>query len=147
MLPYPCYTRTYKGKEFVLEKQRIIKYRINKSWETYNASKILIETKFYSSALNRIYYACFYMVVALLLTKDLSSSKHSGVKSLFNKHFVNQGFIDKKWGSFYSDIFQNRQEADYEDLNIVSHDFVVLNLNKANDFLNDLESFINQKSG
>jgi uncharacterized protein len=129
----------------VLDQQQIIQYRIQKAWETYNAAKVLIDTKYYSSALNRIYYACFYMVLALILTKDLSSSKHSGVKSLFNKHFVNLGCVNQKWGSFYSNLFINRQDVDYEDLNIITAEFVALRLKQAGDFLKDLETYINQK--
>ena len=146
MLPCPCYIRIFKGKESMLDRQQVIKYRIQKSWETYNASKVLIDTKYYSSALNRIYYACFYMVLALLLTKDLDSSKHSGVKSLFNKNFVNLGCVNQKWGSFYSNLFLNRQEADYEDLNDITAEFVNLRLKETFSFLTELETFINQKS-
>jgi uncharacterized protein (UPF0332 family) len=131
----------------MLDLQQIIKYRIQKSWDTYGDAKLLVETKSYSSALNRIYYACFYMVNALLLTKNLSSSKHTGVKSFFNKHFVSLGCVDKKWGSFYSDLFQKRQDADYADLVTISQDTVILYLNLAMAFLTDLDSFINQKSG
>ena len=85
------------------------------------------------------------MVLALILTKDLSSSKHSGVKSLFNKHFVNLGCVNQKWGSFYSNLFINRQDVDYEDLNIITAEFVALRLKQAGDFLKDLETYINQK--
>ena len=130
----------------MLDQQKIIQYRIQKAWETYNAAKVLIDTKYYSSALNRIYYACFYMVLALILTKDLSSSKHSGVKSLFNKHFVNLGCVNQKWGSFYSNLFINRQEVDYVDLNNITAEFVSLRLKQAGGFLIDLQTYINQKS-
>jgi len=57
----------------------------------------------------------FYSVNGLLLSKNLSSSKHSGIRSLFNKEFVNKGLIDKKLGKFYSKMFAERQECDYKD--------------------------------
>ena len=50
----------------MLDQQQIIQYRIQETWETYNAAKVLIDNKYYCSALNRIYYACFYMVLALI---------------------------------------------------------------------------------
>lgn len=138
--------KTFEEREFMLDYQQIIQYRIQKAWETYEDAKFLLDTKSYASALNRIYYACFYKVGALLLTKNLSSSKHSGVKSLFNKHFVNQGSVDTKWGSFYSDLFQKRQDADYADLVTISEDTAIRNFNLANDFLKDLESIINKQA-
>jgi uncharacterized protein (UPF0332 family) len=130
----------------VLDKHKIIQYRIQKAWDTYGDAKQLVESNRYFSILNRIYYASFYMVVALLLTKNLSSSKHSGVKSLFNKHFVNQGLFDKKWGTFYSVLFLNRQEADYADLSTISQDSIILNFKLAFEFLTEIETYINQKS-
>ncbi|MBU1599651.1 HEPN domain-containing protein [bacterium] len=40
-------------------------------------------------------YAIFSAARALLATKDLDSSKHSGVISLFNQHFVKTGVEQK----------------------------------------------------
>ena len=130
----------------MLNNQQIIQYRIQKSWDTYGDAKSLVESKRYTSILNRIYYACFYMVLALLLTKNLSSSKHSGVKSLFNKDFVNQGIVDKKWGSFYSTLFLFRQVVDYEDLRSIPLDTIILYFNMTFEFLKEIESFINKST-
>jgi uncharacterized protein (UPF0332 family) len=41
-------------------------------------------------ASNRVYYAMFYAAVALLATRDLSSSRHAGVIALFYEHFVEE---------------------------------------------------------
>jgi uncharacterized protein (UPF0332 family) len=38
----------------------------------------------------------FYEVLALLHTKNLSSSKHTGVRALFNEHFVKAGIVPKE---------------------------------------------------
>ena len=47
----------------------------------------------FSFAMNRLYYAAFYGVSALLMEHDLSSKKHSGVRAAFH-----QQFIKEKWG-------------------------------------------------
>ena len=75
----------------------------------------MLETHHVHGAANRIYYACFYAVTALLLMKNLSSHKHSGVMALFNQHFVRTGFIPKHLGQFYSEVFDRRIESDYAD--------------------------------
>lgn len=126
----------------MLDKNRVIQYRIQRAWETYGDAKQLVHSERYSSVMNRVYYACFYMVVALLLTKDLSSTKHSGVKSLFNKHFVNQGLLDKKWGTFYSVLFLNRQEADYTDFSTISQKSILSNFDQSFEFLTECEKLI-----
>ncbi len=68
-----------------------------------------------NACLNRIYYACFYAVSALLLLHDLSSSKHTGVRSLFNQYFVRTDKISKSLAEVYNDLFIRRQEGDYVD--------------------------------
>jgi uncharacterized protein (UPF0332 family) len=73
--------------------QELIAYRRTKAKETLQDGKILFDAKRLPSAVNRIYYSLFYEVTALFLTKDLSSSKHSGVMSLFNEHFVKSGQV------------------------------------------------------
>ena len=58
----------------------------------------------------------FYIVNALLLTEGLSSSKHSGVLSIFNREFIKKGLFDKELGKFYTKMFEFRQKADYKDM-------------------------------
>jgi len=64
---------------------------------------------------NRLYYACFYAVTALLLQHDLLTSKHTQVRSLLNRHFVRPGTIAPELGSLYNRLFDYRHEGDYAD--------------------------------
>jgi uncharacterized protein (UPF0332 family) len=74
-----------------LESNDIIKYRIERAKNTLDEARILLEAGKYNATVNRVYYACFYAVLALLTTKNLSSAKHKGVRLLFNKEFVKTG--------------------------------------------------------
>lgn len=58
---------------------------------------------------------CFYAVSALLVADGLASSKHSGVRSLFNREYVKSGVIPKELARSYNDLFERRQEGDYID--------------------------------
>ena len=62
---------------------------------------------------NRLYYACFYAVLALLMKDGKSSSKHTGIRSIFNKDYVKTGKISLKFGQLYKTLFEGRQESDY----------------------------------
>lgn len=123
----------------------LMQYRMSRSWESYSAAKMLIELGLYMSAMNRIYYACFYMVTVLLLTKNLTSTKHSGIKSFFNKDFINEGLIDKKWGPFYAELYQDRQEYDYADYAEVDKEISTYYLKEAETFLKEIELYIKTK--
>jgi len=113
----------------------LIKYKLERSLETLEEAKLMLQSSHLFGAANRIYYACFYAVSALLLSKDLSSPKHSGVLSLFNKHFVKTGLIPVELGKFYSRLFDTRLESDYADL-------ITLTLEEIRDNVKTAEIFI-----
>ena len=102
----------------------------------------MLENNKLIAAVNRIYYAIFYEVLALLLTKGFSSSKHSGVRSLFNKEFVKPGIISEEYGDFYNRMFGFRQRGDYEDFVEFDYDKVKSWFDSTKDFINSIEQAI-----
>jgi uncharacterized protein (UPF0332 family) len=68
----------------------------------------------YDFASSRAYYAAFYALQAVLLTRSLSFSKHAGVISAFNQHFVKQDVFPKEFSRFISRLSRERQTGDYE---------------------------------
>ncbi len=65
---------------------------------------------------NRLYYAKFYVVNGLFITKDFMTSKHSSARAIFIAEFVKKGLIDDDSGRFYSNMYNRRQEGDYTDI-------------------------------
>lgn len=114
----------------------LIQYRIEKAENTLSDAKNYYNSSSLVSTVNRIYYAMFYAVNALLISNNLSSSKHSGVRAIFNKEFIKEGYIETSLGKFYSDMFDKRQEGDYKD-------FVKFNKVDVKKWLNNAEEFIN----
>ena len=53
------------------ERQEYVKYRVATAFETFEAAKVLYNNGFYNSAINRLYYAVFYAVNALLVQNKL----------------------------------------------------------------------------
>ena len=114
---------------------KLIGYRLNRARETLEEAQLMYDNGHLYGAANRIYYACFYAVVALLLTKNLSSSKHSGVIGLFNKHFIKPQDVPRELGKFYSRIFDNRLESDYGELREIESDEIEQDLKTAVAFI------------
>lgn len=83
--------------------------------ESMEDARILADAKRWNACVNRLYYACFYMVSALLIHNGLSSSKHTGVRSLFNRYYVKSKHIPRELARTYNDLFERRQEGDYID--------------------------------
>lgn len=78
------------------------------------ASRILLENDFYTSAINRAYYAVFYAANALLVTKGVTQGKHSGVVSAFRQHFIKTGLIAPAYSKIYGRLMEDRHDSDYE---------------------------------
>ena len=49
---------------------------------------------YYDVATSRAYHAMFYAAGALLASRGISRSKHSGVHSAFSQYFVKPGLIE-----------------------------------------------------
>lgn len=69
-----------------------------------------------SFSVNRIYYACFYVVSAVLLQEKLRFKKHSGVRAAFHQHPVKPGLVSGEHGKLYDELFEARQRGDYMEL-------------------------------
>lgn len=93
----------------------LVFYRLSRADETLEDAMILANSERWNACVNRLYYACFYAVSALLVRHGLSSSKHTGVRSLFNRYYVKTGKIPKDLARIYNDLFERRQEGDYID--------------------------------
>jgi uncharacterized protein (UPF0332 family) len=81
--------------------------------ESLEEAKILAGAGHWNTSVSRLYYSCFYAASAVLHKRGLSSSKHSGIRSLFNNHFVRTGILKKEISAIYNDLFDRRQESDY----------------------------------
>jgi len=58
----------------------LVHYRLGRAQETLEDARILARAGRWNARVNRLYYACFYGVSALLVCDGLSSSKHVGVR-------------------------------------------------------------------
>ncbi len=114
----------------------LIQYRIARAKEALEEAGILAASGHWNACVNRLYYACFYAVSGLLNKHDFSSSKHSGVRSFFNHHFVKTGIISKETALIYNSLFERRQESDYEV-------FVTFKEADVKPWFNEVEVFLN----
>ena len=93
----------------------LVVYRLQRAHDSLEDAHLLADARRWNLCVNRLYYACFYAVSALLIQVHMSSSRHSGVRSLFNRHFVKTGKINADTARIFNDLFQRRQEGDYVD--------------------------------
>ncbi len=82
-----------------------------------------------------------------MLTKGLSSAKHSGVRALFHQNFVKSGIINMELGQLYDRLFDNRQKGDYADLVWFDSDEVRPWLEETKKFVDVVGKLMKEKSG
>jgi len=108
------------------EKQTLALYRIQQAEESLDEAQYLFDgDKSPRSVINRAYYSMFYSILALLIFEPYSSSKHSGVLSYFNRHFIKNGRISKDIGRAVNKAFDVRQRGDYREQVIYTREQVV----------------------
>lgn len=103
----------------------LAQHRIARAHAALEEADLLIERRHFNGALNRVYYAAFYAARALLATRNLDSSRHSGVIALFQEHFVRTGLISTDIARALPRAFEKRQTSDYGDFSEPSSDEVL----------------------
>lgn len=75
--------------------ETLIHYRLERAQESLEDARLLAAADRWNACVNRLYYSCFYAVSALLVRDGLSSSKHTGGRSLFNRHYVRTNIVPR----------------------------------------------------
>ena len=66
-----------------------------------------------AAVINRLYYAAFHSVQAVLYDRDFDPTSHGGVLSLFGSEVIAVGDASRDDGRFFSQLSELRQQADY----------------------------------
>lgn len=119
-----------------------IKYRMEKARETFEDAKSLAMNKSWNSAMNRLYYACFYSVLALFSKYNLNSRTHAGAKTRLSQHFIKAGLLDKELGLLYGDLFDLRQRGDYGDFFDLEEKDIIPLVPRVEEFIKKVEVLI-----
>ena len=123
----------------------LVEYRINRAFEKIYEMKSIMVSGYYNTAINRLYYACYYAVIALLVKHDIPTQTHAGVKQMLGLHFVSTKKLDPEYAKLYSQMFNNRISGDYDDFIMFDKEMLEELLRKAEDFIITIKSLINQK--
>lgn len=123
------------------------KHRLMRSQETLDEAEHLFQGGFTKGVVNRIYYACFYSVSALLSVEGHARSKHSGVMSLFDKLWIGPGKLPREMGTFYHLMFEQRQMGDYEEAPAFEAADLERWLAKARAFVGQADTWLRDNEG
>lgn len=117
------------------ERDLLVAYRLQRATETLAEADKLIEGAFYNAAVNRLYYACYYAVTALLIRHNITAQTHHGVKQMFSLHFIVSSRIDRQYGAFYGRLFNDRMSGDYDDFVHYDYEMIAVLRPQAESFM------------
>lgn len=129
------------------EERAVIEYRLARAREALQEAKLLLQTGHVNTYVSRLYYACFYAVSALLLTKNISTSRHAQVRALLHREFVKPGTISPEMGQHFDRLFRSRQRGDYTDFVQFRAEDVTGWLQQTRSFVAHIEALVKQRIG
>lgn len=97
------------------DREVLVRLKLEKSRMTLSDAKTIFSLGMWAAAANRLYYAAYYSVSALLLENGISVKTHEGVIQMFSLHFVKTGKLPREIGKKYNALFGLRLTGDYED--------------------------------
>lgn len=125
------------------KRKELASYRLQQAEESLDEAEFLFSgNKSPRSVMNRMYYAMFYSVLALLVYEDYSSSKHSGILSYFNRHFIKKGIFDVDMGKTFNKAFELRQREDYREYAQLTTEQVKPFIGKAKNFVQSIKKYL-----
>ena len=97
-----------------LEKRKLlVDMQVERTRRFVKQADEMMEMGYSDMAVNRFYYACFHIVQALFIQREIVAHTHSGMLTQFSLHFVKTEMVSLEDGSFLARLFQLRQKADY----------------------------------
>jgi len=115
---------------------------LDKARQSVEAAQALLADNYVDFAASRAYYAMFYALEALLLTKNLSFSKHSAVISAFGKEYIKTGMFDPRLHRSVIEAFDLRNAGDYGTMHAVSEELASQTIQSARDLIQAVSSHI-----
>ncbi len=126
------------------EKQVLLaKYRLEQAKESIDEAEYLYSgNKSPRSVMNRVYYAMYYAVLALIIFERFISAKHTGALSFFNKQFIKEGVFPTEMGRWINKAFELRQTGDYREYVDLTREQVEPYIGYANSFVKKVEDYL-----
>ena len=127
------------------ERQIIIKFELEKADSIFAESEGLVEKRYWNTLANRLYYALFHAVSALLVSDGREVGSHKGAAIRFHQYYVREGIFTIEEGSFFSQMETLREKSDYNCFFQVSEIDVKARIEPTHLFIEKVKQYIADK--
>lgn len=95
------------------ERRVLITLELEKSEKTLTEMEVQLQNSLWGMAANRLYYALFHAVSALLVSDKHEVDTHRGAVNKFSLFYVKTGIFTPAEGRLYSQLQKLREDGDY----------------------------------
>ena len=127
------------------ERAAIVDLRTEKARRAYLEAKGNVDLKFWETVANRLYYAAYNAVTALLIANGNSAQTHSGVRHIFGLKFIKTELLPAEIGRLYHNLFTLRQTGDYDDVYELTEETVLPFVEPTGQFIDTVTGLARQK--
>jgi len=124
--------------------KELSKYRLEQAERCLKSAKTLLSDEDYKGAANRSYYCVFHCMRSVLAIESIDFKSHSAVISHFRKGYIKTKKLDVLLSDVLADLFQIRNESDYDDFYILRKNDVEEQIKNAEYFLEQIKVFLNE---
>lgn len=116
----------------------IVSYRIERAYTALEQAKLNLKMNCLEVTANRLYYAAYYVVSALLIANKIVAHSHEGNVTQFGLQFVKTGRVDREDGKLLSHLLTMRLKGDYSDRFGLTEDDVLPYIEPTEAFLDKI---------
>lgn len=124
------------------EQETLAKHRFERAETTLNEAIDELSREKFTLVVNRAYYPVFYAMRAFLATVNKDSSKHSGVISFFNQHFIKTKIVPEVNFKAIQSLMDLRHEGDYQDFVEITKEEATGSVETAKAIINSLKDVL-----
>jgi uncharacterized protein (UPF0332 family) len=122
--------------------EKSVEERLARARSDLDASRLLLNSGFMDQAASRAYYAAFYAAEAALLRLGETRSSHSALIATFGSLVVKQGGFEPSLAALLRELFDLRNDADYELLGSITQDTALYAVDSAERFVDAVEGWL-----
>ena len=124
------------------EIRAVVFYRKKRAWATLQEAEDALRDSHWNLAVQRMYYAVYYMASALLVKNRILVHTHNGVVGQIELRFVKMGKLTKEEGRLHARLLHARMTGDYNDFFDFTEEEARAFFQPTKDFLEKLEGLI-----
>lgn len=123
------------------QRQDLVGLYWNKALTTWEEFEVCEGAERWNMAANRMYYALYHAVCALMVHDGYPAPRHKGSKQILGEHYIVTGKMPSEYGRLYAQLATLRERADYDIIFNVDKDTLCAFKPKAKklmDFIGDM---------